>query len=120
MKRIRKAKLFVFLRKLRHELFNEAFQQELAHLYRPAERGQPPVPPAMLTRAPTDFAGTSQIARTRAVEHTLAHVGWWQGRRARYRGMRKNLFDLRRCAVIHNLHVLARSQQKATEIQDAA
>lgn len=30
VKRIRKAKLFVFLRKLRHELFDEAFQQELA------------------------------------------------------------------------------------------
>jgi len=28
---------------------------------------------------------------------------------ARYRGLRKNLFDLRRCAVVHNLHVLARS-----------
>ena len=27
--------------------------------------------------------------------------------RARYRGSRKNLFDLRRCAVVHNLHVIA-------------
>src|SRR6266702_1000473 len=43
-----------------------------------------------------------------AVEHALAHIGHWQGRRARYRGLRKNLFDLRRCAVVHNLHVLAR------------
>ena len=51
-----------------------------------------------------------KILRERvAVEHTLAHVGRWQGRRARYRGTRKNLFDLRRCAVVHNLHVLARS-----------
>jgi hypothetical protein len=24
--------------------------------------------------------------------------------------VRKNLFDLRRCAVVHNLHVLAHSQ----------
>ncbi len=31
-----------------------------------------------------------------------------QGRRARYRGSRKNLFDLRRCAVVDNLHVLRR------------
>ena len=45
-----------------------------------------------------------------AVEHTLAHVGRWQGRRARYRGTRNNLFDLRRCAVVHNLHILSRSQ----------
>lgn len=43
VKRIRKAKLFVFLRKLRHELFDEAFPRELASLYRKAERGQPKV-----------------------------------------------------------------------------
>jgi hypothetical protein len=32
MKRIKRAKLFVFLREHRHELFTEAFQQELAML----------------------------------------------------------------------------------------
>jgi transposase len=48
-----------------------------------------------------------------AVEHPLAHVGRWQGGRARYRGQRKNLFDLRRSAVIHNLHVLARLPEAA-------
>jgi transposase len=42
------------------------------------------------------------------VEHSLAHIGAWQGDRARYRGQRKNLFDLRRTAVVHNLHVLQR------------
>jgi Transposase DDE domain len=41
-----------------------------------------------------------------AVEHALAHVGRWQGYRARYCGVRKNVFALRRCAVVHNLHVL--------------
>ncbi len=41
MKKVRKAKLFVFLRKHRHELFDQAFQEELAELYRKAERGQP-------------------------------------------------------------------------------
>jgi hypothetical protein len=64
--------------------------------------------------------GRAQLRERVAVEHSLAHVGRWQGRRARYRGVRKNLFDLRRCAVVHNLHVLARSQQKAAEIQAAA
>ena len=44
------------------------------------------------------------------VEHALAHAGHWQGRRARYIGTRKNLFDLRRVAVVHNLHVIARQQ----------
>ena len=43
-----------------------------------------------------------------AVEHALAHVGHWQGRRARYRGARKNLFGLRRVAVVHNPHIIAR------------
>ena len=42
------------------------------------------------------------------VEHALAHVGHWRGRRARYRGTRKNLFDLRWVAVVQNLHVIAR------------
>lgn len=53
-------------------------------------------------------AGRAKLRERVAVEHALAHVGRWQGRRARYRGARKNLFDLRRCAVVHNLHVLAR------------
>ena len=51
VKKIRKAKLLVFLRQHRHELLDEAFQQELANLYRPAERGQPPIAPAMLALA---------------------------------------------------------------------
>jgi hypothetical protein len=34
--------------------------------------------------------------------------------------VRKNLFDLRRCAVVHNLHVLARSQSFSAEFQVAA
>ena len=64
--------------------------------------------------------GRSKLRERVAVEHTLAHVGQWQGRRARYRGLRKNLFDLRRCAVVHNLHVLARSQAIPAELQAAA
>jgi hypothetical protein len=64
--------------------------------------------------------GRAKLRERVAVEHTLAHVGHWQGRRARYRGLRKNLFDLRRCAVVHNLHVLARSQQLQVEFQSAA
>jgi hypothetical protein len=51
VKRIRRAKLFVFLRHHRHELLNEAFQQELASLYRASQRGQPPIAPAQLALA---------------------------------------------------------------------
>jgi hypothetical protein len=53
-------------------------------------------------------AGRAKLRERVQVEHTLAHIGHWQGRRARYRGTRKNLFDLRRVAVVHNLHVIAR------------
>jgi len=52
--------------------------------------------------------GRARLRERVAVEHGLAHVGRWQGRRARYRGLRKNLFDLRRAAVIHNLFLIAR------------
>jgi hypothetical protein len=48
----------------------------------------------------------------------LAHIGHRQGDRARYCGQRKNLFDLRRCAVVQNLHVIshADSQNQAAAI----
>ena len=52
--------------------------------------------------------GRAKLRERVQVEHALAHVGHWQGRRARYRGTRKNLFDLRRVAVVHNLHIIAR------------
>ena len=42
------------------------------------------------------------------MEHALAHVGHWQGRRARYPGTRTNLSGLRRVAVVRNLHVITR------------
>jgi hypothetical protein len=64
-------------------------------------------------------AGRAQLRERVKVEHALAHVGHWQGRRARYRGTRKNLFDLRRIAVVHNLHVIER-QRAATGYQPAA
>lgn len=61
--------------------------------------------------------GRAQLRQRVAVEHTLAHVGHWQGDRARYLGLRKNLFDLRRVAVVHNLHVIARIKQSAVDLQ---
>jgi hypothetical protein len=59
--------------------------------------------------------GRAKLRERVKVEHTLAHVGRWQGRRARYLGQRKNLFDLRRVAVVHNLHVIARQPQPAQQ-----
>jgi hypothetical protein len=52
--------------------------------------------------------GRAKLRERVAVEHALAHIGHWQGRRARYLGPRKNLFDLRRAAVVHNLFILRR------------
>ncbi len=61
-------------------------------------------------------AGRAGLRERVAVEHTLAHVGQWQGDRARYRGQRKNLLDLRRGAVVHNLHVLQRQPPDAAQV----
>lgn len=48
-KRIRKAKLFLFLRQIRHILFDEEFQKELASkLFKDSTMGYSPVPPAQL------------------------------------------------------------------------
>ena len=43
-----------------------------------------------------------------AVEHSLAHLVRRQGRRARYWGVRKNTFDLRRAASVQNLETIDR------------
>lgn len=48
MAKIRKAKLFIWLRKNRHLLFDEEFQQELAKIYKNSTVGLSPVPPAQL------------------------------------------------------------------------
>lgn len=47
-KRIKRAKLFAFLREIRHELFDAALQNELNQMYQDSPVGQPPVPPAQI------------------------------------------------------------------------
>jgi hypothetical protein len=51
MQRVKRARLFVWLRQHRHQLLDEAFQTELAGMYDPRPLGQPPVPPAQLALA---------------------------------------------------------------------
>src|SRR5947208_2964513 len=75
VKKIRKAKLFVFLRQHRHELLDEAFQQELASLYRKAERGQPPVAPAMLALA-LILEAYSGVSDDEVIEATVMDRRW--------------------------------------------
>jgi len=52
--------------------------------------------------------GRATLRERVGVEHDLSHIGHWQGDRAQYCGERKNLLDLRRCAVVNNLHIFAR------------
>lgn len=52
--------------------------------------------------------GRARLRERISVEHSLAHIGRRQGRRARYRGTRKNLFDLRRAAAVQNLETIDR------------
>jgi hypothetical protein len=63
---------------------------------------------AELRQRQKTLAGRTRLRERVKVEHALAHVGHWQGDHARYLGVRKNLFDLRRSAVVFNLHVIAR------------
>jgi hypothetical protein len=52
MKRLTRVRaLFGFLRLHRHELFDGAFQDELAEMYRDSGAGDEPHPPAMLCMA---------------------------------------------------------------------
>lgn len=51
VKRICKAKLFVFLREIRHQLFNDEFQQALATFFKDSNVGKCPIPPAQLALA---------------------------------------------------------------------
>lgn len=52
--------------------------------------------------------GRARLRERVAVEHKLAHLVRRQGRRARYLGVRKNLFDLRRASAIQNLETIQR------------
>ena len=73
--RIKRAKLFVFLRYHRHELFDDAFQEELATLYAPGLRGHPPIPPAQLALA-TILQAYTGASDDEVIEATLMDQRW--------------------------------------------
>ena len=54
----RKTKLFLMLRRVRHELFDEPFQRELLAMYPPVSRGKP--------RVATGDIGDGDTAASRA------------------------------------------------------
>lgn len=69
---------------------DEALQQRLRSLSQSAE-------------------GRERLRQRMSVEHSLAHLAYRQGRRARYVGLRANLFDLRRACAIRNLEATQRA-----------
>ena len=62
------------------------------------------------TRTPD---GRAALRRRTTVEHALARLDQIQGKKARYKGARKNTLDVRRCATVVNLQRLARLEQAA-------
>jgi hypothetical protein len=55
----------------------------------------------------TTKRGRAALRKRTAVEHAISHHIAHQGRRARYKGLRKNQFDGRRHAAVSNLQVAA-------------
>ena len=65
-------------------------------------------------RATTRTAeGRAALRRRTTVEHSLARLDQIQGKKARYKGARKNTLDVRRCATVSNLQRLARLERAA-------
>ena len=60
-------------------------------------------------------AGRAALRERTTIEHKLAHISQRQGNHARYDGVRKNTFDLRRASAIQNLETLHRSEIEARQ-----
>ncbi len=75
LSRIRRAKLFVFLRRHRHDLFPAAFQEELAATYQDSPFGHPPIPPAQLALA-TILQAYTGVSDDEVIEATVMDRRW--------------------------------------------
>jgi hypothetical protein len=62
-----------------------------------------------LRQARQTAKGRQALRQRTGVEHTLARIDQLQGKRARYKGTRKNTLDLRRTAAVNNLQFLHRA-----------
>jgi hypothetical protein len=62
-------------------------------------------------------AGREGLRERTMIEHKLAHISQRQGNEARFVGVRKNTFDLRRASAIQNLETIHRSN---VELRKAA
>jgi hypothetical protein len=65
-------------------------------------------------------AGRAKLRERVPVEHRLAHLANRQGPQARYIGLRKNTFDLRRLGAIQNLEVINRSTGDSSRLVRAS
>ena len=76
LKRLAKRrKLFGFLRRHRHRLFDEAFQAELAGMYRQTGAGREPITPALLAMACL-LQGYTKMSDADSVEMTVVDLRW--------------------------------------------
>jgi len=75
IKVVRRAKLFVFLRQHRHELFDEEFQAELALGCADSPKGQPPVLSAQLALA-TILQAYPGVSDDEVIEATVMDRRW--------------------------------------------
>lgn len=66
-----------------------------------------------LRRLAASPKGRARLRERTGVEHRLAHLAARKGPHARYRGIRKNLFDLRRASIIQNLETIHRAETRA-------
>ena len=104
IKGVRRAKLFVFLRLHRYELFDEEFQAELAEAYADSEKGQPPVPPAQPALA-TILQAYTKVSDDEVIEATVMDRRWrwtaWARRSRRF--LRAPLVGFRKRLIEHHL-----------------
>jgi DDE family transposase/transposase-like protein DUF772 len=68
-------KMFAFLYHHRHEIFDDAFQDELATMYRDTGEGKVPVPPALLAMAVL-LQAYHGVSDREAVELTVVDLRW--------------------------------------------
>ncbi len=96
----RTRKLFGFLRRHRHELFDDGFQTELESMYRNTGAGKDPVPPALLAMVVLlqSYLGTSDAE---AVELAVVDLRWQMV-------LIELENDLRRASAIQNLEAIQR------------
>jgi hypothetical protein len=61
-------------------------------------------------------AGRAALRERTVIEHKLAHIAQRQGTHARYRGVRKNTFDLRRASAIQNLETIHLAEVESQKV----